>query len=295
MIPVSINDDDCYVTIRDVLSDDYKKCKLRCPICMSEVISKVNGSKRIPHFAHKSLTTCSGGGESSKHRLAKNMIASNIENYTFTNKCRKCYTVSEYFTFNNAITCIEMSIGSFIVDIGIKGSTPGVIEVHYTNPISKSKNQYLVSVYNDRVFEVCADDVLNGKTNLSSNITCSRCFGFDNMECNNDVNMDDISGDVEDKTRSSFLSQTLARGSCSKLLGTAGSGKTTLIESLIKKNNTKRFVYLCFNKDLQVEIKNRFDESCNGNVDVFTFDAIWYRLSKLFFCKASFAPSWSLT
>lgn len=294
MIPVAINDDNCYITVKDVLSDDYKKCRLRCPVCMSEVISKVNGKKRIPHFAHKSTTECSGGGEGSKHRLAKNMIASDIEKYTFTNECKKCHIVSERFTFNNSSTCVEMSTGSFIVDVGISGDTPGVVEIHNTNPVHKSKNKYLVSTYNDHAYEVCVHDVLDGKLDLKSNLICSKCFGCENLSDIKSPIDGPMENDLEEKTRDLFLKQDFSQGSCSKLFGTAGSGKTTLIESLIKNNKSTRFIYLCFNKDLQVEIKNRFDKSCPSNVDVFTFDSIWYKLSRIFFKDSSFSPAWSI-
>lgn len=58
----------------------------------------------------------------------------------------------------------------------------------------------------------------------------------------------------------------------------AGSGKTTTLLNLAKKHNTKRILYIAFNKSLITEIKDKLRTQQISNMYPKTFDALLYSL-----------------
>ena len=58
----------------------------------------------------------------------------------------------------------------------------------------------------------------------------------------------------------------------------AGSGKTTTLLNLSKIHNTKRVLYIAFNKSLITEIKDKIKSQGIKNMFPFTFDALLYKL-----------------
>ena len=281
MIPIAVDENGSYFTPSNVKSLSYTKRTLYCPCCGMELIPKVNGDIRAPHFSHKYTGVCTGG-EGSTHKNAKNMIASNIKEYIFINKCKKCNSEKRQQFMEDYNKCIvEMINGDFIVDIGILdsfGEIYAAIEVHNTNSISPYKSSYLSKKFNDLVFEVEAEDVLSGKLTLHSRLECSHCNPFKKKQKvfkmeNRPISVSDATIEDEEDRRL-FTGNTFISGETTKLSGTAGSGKTTLIHETMRKNPNKNFLFMCYNKSLQKELEYRFEDM--ENVDVYTFDSIWH-------------------
>lgn len=297
-IPLAVDGDGKYFTPNDIKSPYYTPRVLKCPSCMTEVIPRVNGTIRVAHFAHKSSHQCRGG-EGMIHKAAKETIASNIQDYTFVNTCNVCNDVKNHVFQNN--TCrVEMIMGKFFIDVGImdsSGDKCGAVEIYDTHAIGDLKSSYLTKKLNDRVFEVRARDVLSGGLTLHSNLKCSRCNPYKGSVEDKKIYMSKISSmnaimdDTRDRHR--FVKQIFKPGNTSVLLGTAGSGKTTLIQDTIKNNPDKKFLFTCFNKSLRDETRERFWREEITNVDVLTFDAIWYRMYHTHIRGGELRPGWA--
>ena len=118
-----------------------------CPICDSEVILK-RGDIRVPHFAHKPDTKCSGEGV--RHKVAKRMIylmyrksidTPMISVTTF----RRCPNCSQGVLLSQTPLCddvaCEVAVGKHRVDIALfrNGKPTYGIEVRDTHPVDDPK------------------------------------------------------------------------------------------------------------------------------------------------------------
>ena len=299
IVPLAVDDNEEYFTPKDIKSPYYTPRPLKCPSCRTGVIPRVNGKIVIPHFAHVSSTQCRGG-EGFVHKVAKETIASCIQNYTFVNTCTSCGSVKSH-KFDNDKKCgVEVMMGNFIVDVGVMTSSDekyGAIEIHHTNAIDDIKSSYLSKKLNDRVFEVEAWKVLNGDLEMHSSLKCSRCnpckffFREKKLHVSKMSKTNAVMDDARD--RQLFVQQDFIPGKKSVLSGTAGSGKTSLIEELIRKNPDKNFLFTCFNKSLQEETKERFYSANINNVDVFTFDSIWWKMYHGNTRRGNMRPEWT--
>ena len=297
-IPLAFDDKGKYYTPMDVKSPFYTPRVLKCPSCLTEVVPRVNGKIRIPHFAHKSFHQCQGG-EGIIHKSAKEMVASRIHDYTFVNTCGSCGAIKKHI-FQNVTCKVEMIMGKFIIDVGVmkpSGDKYGAIEIHHTHPIGEKKGSYLSKMLNDRVFEIEAHDVLEGKTILYSKLKCSLCNPYKGTilyKTRYTSNISRMNAIMEDsRDRELFVRQKFKPCDKSMLLGTAGSGKTTLIQQMIKNNRDKKFLFTCFNKSLKDEITERFWGEELTNVTVFTFDSIWRKMYATYIRGGDFRPDWS--
>ncbi|MYA99710.1 hypothetical protein F4X90_08525, partial [Candidatus Poribacteria bacterium] len=118
-----------------------------CPICDSEVILK-RGDIRVPHFAHKPDTKCSGEGV--RHKVAKQMIylmhlrtvRTIMMSVTTFRRCPNC---SQGRLFSQTpqyddVAC-EVDVGRHRVDIALlrDGKPVSGIEVRDTHPVDDPK------------------------------------------------------------------------------------------------------------------------------------------------------------
>lgn len=298
-IPLAVDNNGKYFTPNDIKSPYYTPRQLKCPSCLTDVIPRVNGRIRVAHFAHKSSQEChGGGGEGIIHKMAKEMIASCIHDYTFINTCVLCEEVNNH-VFENVTCTVEMIMGKFVIDVGImdaSGEKHGAIEIRDTHAIGDFKNGFLCKKLEDRVFEVDAHKVLKGELVLHSRLQCSRCNPYKGSVEEKKKYTSKISNSsavMEDaRDRVLFVKQEFAPGKKSVLSGTAGSGKTTLIKEMIKNNPDKRFLFTCFNKSLQLETIDRFRTEGVTNVDVSTFDSIWYKMYHKHIRTGRLKPDW---
>lgn len=269
---------------RDVKNPLLSIGALFCPICSCEVISKVNGTIRVPHFAHKSNTSsCPGGGEEMIHCLAKEFINENISSCSIFNTCNRCSKSIEYSHPKDHTCVMGTNVGGRRVDVAVFDGTGKIntcIEVFDTHHLDERKLHDLYENMLCDVFEIDARKVLSGERILVSNLPCRKCMHV--MDSVNNVKRHEASVsnqaiDDDAKTRESFVNMDITPGKVTIVQGTAGSGKTTLLESFITKNPDSRFLYLCYNKNLKDEIYSRF---CTKyfHVDVTNFDSLWYRL-----------------
>ena len=269
---------------RDVQNSIVRIGTLFCPICSCEVVSKVNGVIRVPHFAHKgNNSSCTGGGEGMIHRLAKEFISENVSSFSIFNTCNRCSTTIEYTHPKNHTCVMETNIGGRRVDVAVfdgTGKINSCIEILDTHRVDEEKLRDLYENMRCEVFEINARKVLLGERILVSTLPCRKCmhvtYPVDNVK-RRDASVYKRTIDDDSKTRESFINMDIIPGSVTVVQGTAGSGKTTLLESFISKNPESRFLYLCFNKNLKDEIYSRFCTKYT-HVDVTNFDSLWYRL-----------------
>lgn len=297
-VPLAVDDHGKYFTPNDIKSPYYTPRPLKCPSCLTGVIPRVSGKIRVAHFAHVSSLKCQGG-EGMVHKAAKEMIASSIQKYTFVNTCGSCDGVKRQ-VFENVECSVETIMGNYIVDVGItdsSGEKYGAIEIHNTHSIGDLKNSYLSRKLSDRVFEVEARSVLNGDLEMHSKLKCSGCNPYkysvkeSKLHVPKTTNVNAIMEDARD--RQLFVQRDLIPGKNSVLVGTAGSGKTTLIQDMIKNNPDKDFLFTCFNKSLQEEVRERFYGEGITNVDVSTFDSIWWKIYHNHIRGGELKPEWS--
>ena len=269
----------------DVKNPSVEVGKLTCPSCSCEVIPKVKGSIRVPHFAHKGNTSsCSGaGGEGMIHRLAKDDIRDNTSSYSLSNVCNQCEGVVDLVLPENHTSATEVRVGTKRVDVAIFSSTGAVdtcIEVFNTHRLDIEKLIALYEKTKGNVFEIDATKVVRGERILRSSLTCRRCIGVTVPVNHTTRRVLPVSSQIieEDaRTRESFKEMKIVPGRVSVVQGTAGSGKTTLLESFISRNPGSRFLYLCFNKDLREEMSWRFSAKL-PHVTVKTFDSLWHSM-----------------
>ena len=86
---------------------------IKCPSCLNELIPRVNGKQNAPHFAHKSNHACNG--ETSYHRIAKEMIKQNLNLITFKNKCQICNCTRTKKFNDGEISHLEQLINPYTV------------------------------------------------------------------------------------------------------------------------------------------------------------------------------------
>ena len=120
-----------------------------CPKCDSEVILK-RGDIRVPHFAHKSDTGCSGEGV--RHKVAKQMIylmyRRSIDTpMTSIGVFRRCPNCSQYAIsiqgrtgYDDDVKC-EVDVSGYRVDIALfrNGKPTYGIEIRDTHPVDDPK------------------------------------------------------------------------------------------------------------------------------------------------------------
>lgn len=59
------------------IEDNGLKCGCLCPVCNDMLVAKKKGKKRVPYFAHKSNSSCTGSIETALHLFAKEVIKEN--------------------------------------------------------------------------------------------------------------------------------------------------------------------------------------------------------------------------
>ena len=118
-----------------------------CPLCDGEVILK-RGNIRIPHFAHKPDTACSGEGV--RHKVAKQMIylmylrtvRTVIVSVTTFRRCPNCSQGALFCQTPpyDDVAC-EVDVGSHRVDVALlrDGKPVSGIEVQDTHPVDNEK------------------------------------------------------------------------------------------------------------------------------------------------------------
>lgn len=107
---------------------------------------------------------------------------------------------------------------------------------------------------------------------------------FDYFERNNLI-LEKLLGTIEDKNWKSFGSEINysqeqldiinAKEQIVVVNACAGSGKTTTLEGIIRKNSSARILYLVYNKSIQEELKNKFIKY--NNVKLFTSHGMAYK------------------
>ena len=107
---------------------------------------------------------------------------------------------------------------------------------------------------------------------------------FDYFERNNLI-LEKLLGTIEDKNWESFgyeinysqeqLDIINAKEQIVVVNACAGSGKTTTLEGIIRKNSSARILYLVYNKSIQEELKNKFIKY--NNVKLFTSHGMAYK------------------
>lgn len=107
---------------------------------------------------------------------------------------------------------------------------------------------------------------------------------FDYFERNNLI-LEKLLGTIEDKNWESFGSEINysqeqldiinAKEQIVVVNACAGSGKTTTLEGIIRKNSSARILYLVYNKSIQEELKNKFIKY--NNVKLFTSHGMAYK------------------
>ena len=276
IISLAVCGDEKYYTPSDV-KNAQEVPKLFCPECLEEIIPKVNGLIRSPHFSHKSGSACSGGGgESYYHRFAKQKVSDNISAYTFTNTCI-CGDISHGRFDDDHTTQLEQVIRPFYVDVGVSklGTLVGVIEILHTSAMNSYKISTLYEK-TDYLFEVSAKSIIEEENyDLQSSISCKKCSTPKREEVHSYDISDTSQVLLEDAdTRDRFCDIKFSQGSRIILKGTAGSGKTTLLVKLCNRNNTKKKMYMCFNNALCIEMTDKFAHC--PNISVINFDSLWY-------------------
>lgn len=83
---------------------------------------------------------------------------------------------------------------------------------------------------------------------------------------------------LDDIHRNYIHSHTLNENDIVGIKSVAGSGKTTTLLNLSKRNSKKRILYIAFNKSLITEIKDKIKSQNIKNMYPFTFDALLYKL-----------------
>ena len=120
-----------------------------CPICDSEVVLK-RGHIRVPHFAHKPDTGCSGEGV--RHKIAKQMIYLMYWRSIYTpmgnvDVFRKCLNCSRYGSYSQVVkgygadVKCEVNVDRHRVDVALfrNGKPAYGIEVRGTHPVDDAK------------------------------------------------------------------------------------------------------------------------------------------------------------
>ena len=252
---------------------------IKCPSCLNELIPRVNGKQNAPHFAHKSNNVCNG--ETSYHRIAKEMIKQNLNLITFTNKCKICNCTRTKKFNDGEISHLEQLINPYRIDVGVNNPQTneicGAIEILHTHKIDDIKSKNIQSSIGN-VFEVKTDVILRGDLHLFSELTCLKCLPGLKPKCIEKPVINNTTNTLEndEAVRKKFLALKIKPGKVDVLQGTAGSGKTTLLEGLVNRNKDQHILYMCYNKELSEDASKRFEKY--PNVDVCTIDSIWYRL-----------------
>ena len=117
-----------------------------CPTCDDEVILR-RGDIRVPHFAHKPDTGCSG--EEVLHKTAKHMICHMYNSFGRVSIFRRCPNCrrpyeSPFFKDYEIRAETEYTVGPYRADVACLKDEKlhAVIEVRDTHPVDKEKWDY---------------------------------------------------------------------------------------------------------------------------------------------------------
>ena len=150
-----------------------------CLDCAGAVVLKRGEVKRA-HFAHKSETLCVtlSTGESTQHRAAKRILATNLHRWTFVSTCPRCRATSQVRMPPGCSAHEEMSFASYRLDVGVVNCEDNVthaIEVRHTTQ-EKGRALHTAGL---TVIEVSATDVLrayeSGSFSAGFTASCITC------------------------------------------------------------------------------------------------------------------------
>jgi hypothetical protein len=151
--------------------------EFQCLECDEALIFKREGTDgKRQHFAHKTNTT-SCHGMSSEHLTAQLLLLQHIERFSFQPCCRRCREKlpgASLCSFQaKYVRCDkEFKLDKFFIDVAVFATKTkriiGAVEVHWTNPVSAEKLGFLREKYPYILYEVEAEDVLQGLSTLDS-------------------------------------------------------------------------------------------------------------------------------
>ena len=177
VVPVARRVDNGKLVRRDEAAVSSFNCEWICVECKERIVWKAC-KKKMPHWAHKNTTNCSGG-ESIIHKWSKEFFAQNSTQYGFRRIfVFACGCVDE-IVYSNLKGVVEDQMVANqmqekygrkqIPDVALYRSKRnqvmekpfGIVEVHHTNPKTDFEIYKYKAMYNGFFIELKPDDILS--------------------------------------------------------------------------------------------------------------------------------------
>ena len=137
-IPFAYNSEGKMVFVDQAISGIL--CGCICPICRMPLIARNNGKTRVHHFAHSSISNCTGNAETIIHHFAKELLSNNNQ-ITLPSVSYIGLQIARERVFNYEKIMLEKMLNGIIPDAILESNTGEkiLIEIKVTHPVSEEK------------------------------------------------------------------------------------------------------------------------------------------------------------